>query len=146
MRKLFYFALIAGSLAACGGSAEPEITAPTVPAHLDGNWTVSSAIMGGNEFPPEVTESMSLYIDGTSYETEAMGVKETGTLIYYDNQSPKRMDITATEGPNEGTVIKTIYKLDGDVMTVSYNMMSEDYPTSFESTAENMYIVSVYNR
>lgn len=137
MRKLFYSALIAGSLAACGGEAAPN---------LDGNWTVNSAIMGGNEFPAEVTESMSLYIDGANYETEAMGMKETGTLIYYNDQSPKRMDITATDGPNDGTVIKSIYKIDGDIMTVSYNMMSEDYPTSFESTEENMYFVSVYNR
>lgn len=144
MRKLFFTAAAALMLASCGGSAEPEAAEPIVPTHLNGSWTASSLVMGGNAFPPEMTKGINLKINSYVYETKAMGQSETGKLVYHDDHTPKRLEIVPENGPMSGTTMYAIYKLEGNQMTVAYS--PADYPSGFASTAANQYLVTVYTR
>ncbi len=146
MRKLIYASVLTISLAACGGNTEPEIEASKVPTHLNGNWNATSLVMGGNELPAEMTKEISITINNLTYETRAMGQKETGTMVYHDDHTPLRLDIMPKNGPMAGNTLKAIYKLEGEKLTVAYNTTSEDYPSGFYSNAENGYLVTVYTR
>ena len=56
------------------------------------------------------------------------------------------MDIKGTDGPNKGKTIKTIYKLDGDTLTVCYELGDGDRPTKFETKADTKQLLANYKR
>jgi len=154
MKNLILSAALALSLVACKGKKEEAKTETTAekmvekaaPVSVDGTWTTKSAMMAGNPFPQDIVNTMTLKIENGRYETSAMGQVETGSLVMYKDASPMRMDITAADGPMAGRTLKAIYKVEGGVMTVAYDMSGAAYPNSFSSTAENGYILSTYSR
>ena len=56
------------------------------------------------------------------------------------------MDIKGTDGPNKGKTIKTIYKIDGDTVTLCYELGGDGRPTKFESKPESKQFLVVYKR
>jgi uncharacterized protein (TIGR03067 family) len=112
-----------------------------------GKWLAQSATLGGKPFPDDVTKSISLTLTGDQYRVLVGDKPDNGTCTVDVAQTPNRMKIMGTEGPNAGKTFLAIFDFpDADKMRVCYDLSGNHYPTVFESTAENgLYLVS-YSR
>ena len=111
-----------------------------------GKWTVTKAALGGKD----VTKSFKgielvLTPDG-AYTLSLSGETDKGTVKVDAARTPKEMDIIGKEGPNAGKTFKTIYKLDGDTMTVCYELGDGPRPKTFESKAGSKVFLAEYKR
>ena len=140
MRIAFLSAAVL-ALAACGGD-----TTETETKSLYDSWQVTSVIASGAKIPEAVSSTMSTTLTETTYHAVVAGQSDKGTIVVDDTASPPRIDITGTEGPNAGTFTKSIYKLDGDTLIVSYDVTGTDYPTDFESKPGRTDMVVTYER
>lgn len=112
-----------------------------------GNWTVDKAELGGKD-STAVFKTLKFEIRAGGKYTVELGVKDEGGFTVTADKSPKEMDIVSTEGPNKGKTIKAIYKLDGDALTVCYNLDADKpgRPEKFESKAGTKTFLVTYKR
>jgi uncharacterized protein (TIGR03067 family) len=59
---------------------------------------------------------------------------DRGTCKLDPSAKPKALDITGTEGPNEGKTILAIYERDGDTLRVCYDLSGKDRPKEFKTS------------
>jgi uncharacterized protein (TIGR03067 family) len=111
-----------------------------------GKWAVAKATIGGKDFTAAFkTLELQIAADG-AYTLKINGETDKGTVKADPTKTPKEMDILGKEGPNAGKTIKTIYKLDGDTLTVCYELGDGDRPTAFESKAGTKQFLAEYKR
>ncbi|MFO0959240.1 MAG: TIGR03067 domain-containing protein [Isosphaeraceae bacterium] len=109
----------------------------SVPAEddLDGTWLATSAELGGKPFPDEVRKAIRLEIQGDRYTVTVGGGPDKGTCKRDGSAKPRALDITGTEGPNQGKTIPAIYERVGDKLKVCYNLGGPDRPKEFKTEA-----------
>lgn len=137
--------LLALTLTACGGprgiagSVLPDIPATSM---LAGQWTPTSAELAGIDYPITNFGGASLQMSGNSYNFAG----DIGTFMVVSNGSPARMDIQGIEGPNAGHLIPALYQINGDDLTVSYQLGPGVRPKDFTSPAGSKILVVHYQR
>jgi uncharacterized protein (TIGR03067 family) len=112
---------------------------------LVGKWKIEKAEIGGKESLALFKELKFEITEGGKYALE-LGVKDEGTFTVDPGKSPKEMDIKGEAGPNKGKTIKAIYKIDGDTMTICYELGGGDRPTKFETKPDTKLFLAVYKR
>lgn len=113
---------------------------------LTSGWKVEKAISAGNTVTTAFKDvEFAILADGR-YSTKVGGSKDEGTFTLDLSTDPKGMVITSTEGGKKGTVLKAAYKLDGDTLTICYDLAGKTTPTKLESTAENKFLLIEYKR
>ncbi|HYH65522.1 MAG TPA: TIGR03067 domain-containing protein [Urbifossiella sp.] len=111
-----------------------------------GKWTVTKATLGGKDFTKAFKGvELVLAADG-AYTLTVGGESDKGTVKVDAAKTPKEMDIIGMEGPNAGKTFRTIYKHDGNAMTVCYELGDGPRPTAFESKAGTKVFLAVYKR
>lgn len=106
---------------------------------LNGNWIPVKQEMGGNDLPKAFYEKQVLLINDDAYTLTAESV-DRGNLNYGDG----KMEIEGKEGVNAGKTFKAIYKLEGNTLTICYNLRGDKYPTNFQTKDEPFYFLSVF--
>jgi len=151
MRSAFRLAGLLAVLVACG-----VLHAAPVPkdmreaaklelGRLDGTWRVTSMQVGGVEVVGERTELLIEYKNGEFAWVNADS--HAGKIAVIDpSRTPKEVDYTFKDGPDQGKVLKAIYKLDGDTLTDCFGPAGTDRPKEFKSTAENGLYLITYKR
>src|SRR5262245_36449973 len=94
-----------------------------------GKWKVEKAEIGGKDALALVKDLKLEIAEGGKYTVLVGEQKDTGTVTVDPSKKPAEMDIKGAEGPNKGKTIKTIYKIDGDTMTVCYDLGGAARPT-----------------
>lgn len=113
---------------------------------LVGKWKLQKAELGGTD-AMELLKGLKFEIlEGGKYLIEVGGQKDEGTFTVDPAKNPKQMDITGTGGPNKGKTIPTIYKHDGDTVTICYELGGGARPTKFETKPETKQFLAVYQR
>lgn len=133
---------------------EGELNAPAVPqasdlvaAAYEGDWEAISATMAGNPLAEAATKSITLNLTGDQYAVMVGDMPDKGSFIVDLSQSPARMTITGSEGPNAGKSFLAVYDFPNEgEMRVSYDLTGKEFPASFESTPENGLYVVTYKR
>jgi uncharacterized protein (TIGR03067 family) len=97
---------------------------------LEGTWSLSSAVMAGKPFPEQLVKTMSLTMKDGRYTVMVGQGKDEGTAKHDASKYPKTMDITGTDGPNKGKTMLAIYKIDGDALTICYDLSGKSTPDS----------------
>ena len=111
-----------------------------------GKWTVTKATLGGKDATALFkTLELVLAPDG-GYKLTFNGQTDEGTVKADTTKTPMQMDILGKVGPNAGKTIRCICKLDGDAMTVCYELGDGDRPTAFESKAGTKQFLAEYKR
>jgi len=113
-----------------------------------GKWTVEKAELGGVD-RTELFKALKFEIlEGAKYSVEIGKEKDEGTFTVDPAKSPKEIDITSTAGPNKGKLIKAIYKIDGDTLTVCYELGTDKgtRPEKFESKPKTAVFLVTYKR
>jgi len=108
---------------------------------LNGVWVPIQQEMGGKPIPVVATASQKLTIQDTTYTLVAEST-DRGTVIYGNG----KMDIYGKDGPNAGKHFTAIYKLEGEQLTICYNLFGDPYPTEYETKQHPMYFLSVFKR
>ena len=108
---------------------------------LNGVWIPIQQEMGGKPIPVIATASQKLTIQDTTYTLVAEST-DRGTVIYGGG----KMDIYGKEGPNAGKHYSAIYKLEGEQLTICYNLFGDPYPTTYETNQHPTYFMSVFKK
>ncbi|MFO0798108.1 MAG: TIGR03067 domain-containing protein [Gemmataceae bacterium] len=132
------FVLAAAAVAAAQPADEMKAAA--------GKWTVGKATLGGSDFTKAFKALELVLAPDGAYTLTFNGETDKGTVKVDATKTPKEMDIIGKEGPNAGKTIKTIYKLDGDTMTVCYELGDGPRPAAFESKAGTKVFLAEYKR
>jgi uncharacterized protein (TIGR03067 family) len=138
--KLFVaFALVLSSSSAAWGDDAKDDS-------LQGTWLPSSAELGGRVFPDEVRKNIKLVVQGDKYTVTVGKEIDQGTVKLRPSATPKAMDITGTEGPNQGRTILAIYERKGDTLRVCYDLSGKKRPTAFKTEAGTQLFLVEYQR
>ena len=124
---------------------KPDAAAAGMKA-LAGKWKVEKAEMSGID-AIDIYKGLTIEITETAKYTVVLGeLRDSGKLTIDPSRKPAEMDITGTNGPNKDKTIKSIYKLDGDTLTICYTIADGDRPTKFETKAGSKLFLVVYKR
>ena len=112
---------------------------------IQGTWLPVKAELRGQPMKDEVLKIISLKLDGKNYEVRAE-MLDKGTYTIDPAANPKAIDVTGVEGPNAGKKIPAIYELDGDTLTICYNLGQGPRPAEFKSPDGKMIFLVKYKR
>jgi len=140
---LFSCCVLLGSSA---GAGKPDDAAEKDLKALVGKFRVEKAELGGKDAMPFDKDVKLELVEGGKYKLDLLGQKDEGTFTVDPSKKPAEMDIKGTDGPNKGKTIKTIYKIDGDTVTICYELGGGDRPTRFESKPDTKQFLVVYQR
>ncbi|HEY6332017.1 MAG TPA: TIGR03067 domain-containing protein [Blastocatellia bacterium] len=108
---------------------------------IEGTWILVSAERGGQKLPDEGLKGTRLILNDGHYTCE----KDRGTYKVIRGQgliSPNGMDITGTEGPNKGKTLLAIYELEGDTLTICYDLQGKQRPEEFATLGSNQFLAT----
>ena len=124
---------------------KPDVAAADLKAMV-GKWKLEKAELGGKDVF-EHLKSLDFEIrDGGKYTARLGEEIDEGSFTVDPSKSPKEMDIKSTGGPNKGRTVKAIYKIDGDTLTVAYDLGGGKRPEKFETKADTKQFLAVYKR
>src|SRR5262245_61577214 len=114
---------------------------------FQGSWNIESSVMGGMELPADQLNGFIIIFEGDKH-TLKFGDKvfQVGTQKIDPSKSPKTVDVTMTEGPEQGAVMLGIYGIDGDTLKVCFDSKGKTRPTEFKSPAGSEIFVNVHKR
>jgi uncharacterized protein (TIGR03067 family) len=115
---------------------------------LEGTWVPVAADVAGK--PLVVGELRVKYLvfesGGYSIIDRSNRVVDSGNYLVNESTSPATMDIVGRDGPNAGRTMLAIYQLDGDNLTVCYDLDSGDRPTNMLPKQDQLLLSITYAR
>lgn len=135
---------VAPSLQAAAQVA-PRETDDSLLEKIQGKWEIAKALFGGKPFPLEAKSVLT--IKGKDYELTMPGTQDKGKLLLDTTASPYQLTIEGTAGPNQGTKIPCIVKVENGQMIVCYQLDGGDVrPLAFESPEGSSLLLATYQR
>lgn len=127
----------------------PE-AAPDVKAELakhQGAWRSVSFRREGKETDAAVVRSITRTVDGDRVVWRRDGKSFSASTVALDpDADPKALDIRADGGPGRDKVVRGIYKIEGDRLTLCTADPDEPRPTAFRADAGDRWTLMVFER
>jgi len=143
MRALLIPAFVFAAI--CSASADDKSVADL--KAMVGKWDIAKAELGGKDITEHLKNMKFEIAEGGKYTAQLGEEKDVGAFTVDTAKKPKEMDIKGDGGPNKGKLIKAIYKLDGDTMTICYELGGgETRPAKFESKDDTKLLLVNYKR
>ena len=131
MRRLPPFAAVAILLIGSGLRGQDKQASDL--DRFQGTWVPSSAVFDGLEAPADLLKDRLWVIAGTQLSELNKDRRESRATLTLDAaKKPSALDVTYTEGAAKGQIGRSIYKIEGDVLTVCMALPGER-PTEFVS-------------
>lgn len=109
---------------------------------LQGEWVLVRMEVGGKEVAAERLVSASLTIQGRRYRLTTRNMTFEVELSLDATKSPKEIDMTFLDGPNQDRTGKGIYKFEGNRWIICRSLRPEDdRPREFSSEEVNYFIM-----
>ena len=135
------------AFAICLGTAAAEDKAAADLKALVGKWDIVKAELAGKDITEHLKSMKFEITEGGKYTADLGEEKDVGAFTVDPAKKPKEMDIKGNGGPNKDKLIKAIYKLDGDTLTVCYELGGGDKrPEKFETKPDTKLLVINYKR
>jgi uncharacterized protein (TIGR03067 family) len=136
-----------GSLLAVGDAKDEAITKER--KKFEGTWQVVSLEVDGNKVGEADARKITVInaADGT-WTVEADGtVVARGTRVIDPTKKPRAVDLTVTEGQDQGKTLHGIYEFSGDdTRKVCLAPAGKERPTEFAAPSGSGHILAVLNR
>lgn len=138
-RTLFLVAaaLVAASPPADEGRPEgggESAAAAKEAARFQGEWTMVSLRVDGKEADSGITRSWLLVVEGDQYNPGSGELSIAYTFRLDPSRTPKAIDLTPVDGPYSGRLFRSVYALEGDLLTVCRPLdPSADRPAGLSS-------------
>ncbi len=117
-------------------------------AGLEGTWIPIAADVSGQPLVvAELRVKRFVLRDGV-YEIfdSADHLVDTGDYNADDSVSPQELDILFVTGPNAGRQMRAIYELEGDRLTVCYDLESDTRPETMQPLQDQLLLSITYAR
>jgi len=130
-------------VATIGASAD-EPKQEVIPVQLRGEWVLVSAEEGGKV---KNYTDRHIAFDEMEYRfyVRDLVVRKAHVLSNL-SAKPAEMDQRHHFGPNKGKVMKCIFKLEGDTLTIASGLYDADRPSGFDSSKPGCSSVTVWKR
>ena len=122
MRPFFLFSMFC-FLLSCASSNQSKLF-----SKLNGTWLPIRQEINGMPIPQAIYGKQMLIIKDTTYSYKAESI-DNGVMYCSGN----KIDIYSKEGVNAGKHFKAIYKFNGDLMTICYNLKGDTFPSQFDT-------------
>ena len=109
---------------------------------IEGAWIPVVAELGGKPLPQEFLKDTKLVLADGHYTY----INDHGTYKLIPGETPKAMDITGKEGPNQGKTLLAIYELTGDTLRICYDLEGKTRPSEFATKAGTQQLLVSYKR
>jgi uncharacterized protein (TIGR03067 family) len=115
---------------------------------LQGSWTVAESEHGGKKVPAKELAKLTVEVADNKMTTRDAGeIKEEASITLIDGKAkPAALDVKITSGSDSGKVVKGIYKLDGDTLTICVAEPGKDRPEAFAAKAGSGHTLMVLKR
>jgi uncharacterized protein (TIGR03067 family) len=114
---------------------------------LVGKYRIEKVLLGGQDITEHLKEMKFEIKDGGKYTAQVGELVDDATFTVDPAKKPKEMDVKPTGGPQKGKLVKVIYKLDGDTLTMCYDHdKPENRQSKFESKEETTVLLINYKR
>jgi uncharacterized protein (TIGR03067 family) len=101
---------------------------------MEGTWEAKLYIADGKKWSPEQLKTLKLIVKGAGVNELIIGDKKLhGSYKLDESASPRRIDITLTEGPDKGRKKLGIYELKGDTLRICVGPLGGERPKDFIS-------------
>ena len=108
--------------------------------NFEGVWLPLKQELNGQPLPADPQSKLT--IQGGTYTFETSSGTDRGEATYGDG----KMDIHSHEGANKGKHFKAIYTMEGNQLTVGYNLAGDRYPEKFETQGNALFFLCVFQR
>jgi uncharacterized protein (TIGR03067 family) len=113
---------------------------------LQGEWVLVRMEVGGKEVPADRLASATVRVEGRHYRLTTRNMTFDVEIRLDAHKSPKEIDMTFLNGPNQDRTGKGIYKLERHRWTICRSVRPEDdRPREFSSEEVN-YFIMVWER
>lgn len=118
------------------------------PHALEGIWVPIAAYISGKVLPVRELRVARLVLQTGQYEIvdESNRVLDRGDYRADETTLPCEMDIIGLEGPYAGRTMRAIYELDGDMLTVCYDLDGKERPRTMQHDEEQLLLMITYAR
>jgi uncharacterized protein (TIGR03067 family) len=131
-------------LVACSAGAPAQVAEEKT--ELEGVWDRVVAVRHGDKL--DVLKGTVTTIRGHKFELRVGNRRITvGAFSIDPKKTPKEIDVTYTEGPDTGKVIRAIYLIDGDKLQFrTPGTVEDERPTTFVTNEQSRGFFSAYTR
>ena len=109
---------------------------------IEGTWAIASASLGGKELPLAAFQNNPLRLAGGRYSFQ----NDSGEYSVIRDAVPTAIDVRGRQGPNAGRTIPAIFKVQGDTLTICYDLSGKARPKDFRSEAGTQLFLVRYTR
>ena len=114
---------------------------------LQGTWVPTSAVFGGAEARPELLKDRLWVITGDQLAELNKGRRESRATLTVDGaKKPAAIDVAYIDGMAKGVMLRGIYKIEGDMLTVCTDTLPGERPTEFVSKSGSGTALMVFKR
>lgn len=101
---------------------------------FQGTWQVAEHEHGGKKSPAKELANLTLEVtEAKAIVRDGIDLKEQNKITHLKTGKPNEIDLQVVAGPDLDKVIKGIWKVDGDTLTVCIAEPSKDRPKTFEA-------------
>ena len=115
---------------------------------LEGAWVPIAATVAGQDLRVGELRVKYLVLDAGGYSIidRSNHVVDSGEYLLNDAASPQTLDIVGRDGPNAGRTMLAIYELQGDRLTVCYDLDGAARPTNMQPQDDQLLLSITYAR
>jgi uncharacterized protein (TIGR03067 family) len=115
---------------------------------LSGAWIPVAANVSGKELLVAELRVKYLVFDGHDYSIidRTNQIVDRGEYLVNENATPQTLDIVGRDGPNAGRSMLAIFELDGDRLTVCYDLQGNSRPADMLPQENQLLLSITYER
>lgn len=107
---------------------------------IEGTWVIEEAELAGQKL--DGLKGIKITMDAGKYRF----ANDQGEYKLVPAEKFKAVDIFGKGGPNQGKTYLTIYQLEGDSLTICYDLTGKARPTEFKTVAGSQLFLVTYRR
>ena len=148
MQMIGMYSLIAALLVGAAAPQQEGSLAEEELAKLQGTWRQVSAKANGADLPPFVVQAISITIDGNTKSVVSGGetIGRDVTIELDPEATPKVWDERPGDDRTGRSVVRGIYKVEGDTLTRCIALEGDPRPEAFESRRGTGHTLQVFRR
>jgi uncharacterized protein (TIGR03067 family) len=119
-----------------------------VERELEGAWVPIDASVAGSQLPVNDLRVRYFVLEAGGYRIidRSNQVVDGGRYLVNEGPQPRAIDIVGSSGPNAGRTMRAIYELQGDELTVCYDLEGGERLSGMRAREDQLLLRITYTR